>query len=496
MNTVKLTTGLVQGSAAPENKAVSVYKGIPFAEPPVGDLRWRPPDPVKPWDGVLDAKNFVAACPQLDGGPIAMFGPGDLRQSEDCLHINVWTPALGKGGKLPVMVWIHGGAFKMGGANNPMYNAVNLAAEGIVVVSCHYRMNVFGALAHPDLTTEAGASGSYAMLDQVAALEWVRDNIEAFGGDAGNVTIFGESAGSRAVALLVASPLAKGLFHRAICQSGGLRSAGDSLEKREKQGLAFAKKLGCGNVAALREIQWGDLVAASNEVDPFPFVDGQFMPDDPVALFDRGDVNHVPMIIGVNADEGTLFTHLVPEPVDTLEKYDAALKRFFGSNADDVRDVYPAANDGDALAAWTALRGDVTMGMPIRKLARLQAKTGSPCYFYQFTRVPPWEYGERFGAYHGAEIPYIFGSGMRLGHYDGREGLSETDCYLSDTLMGYWINFAKTGDPNGGGLPNWPKFSTDTEEHIEFGDAIGAGDHLGRERLDFLESLGEMPRTI
>ncbi|MBL4722086.1 MAG: carboxylesterase family protein, partial [Alphaproteobacteria bacterium] len=307
---VRLKTGLVTGAATLENEAVSTFKGMPFAKPPVGALRWRAPEAPEPWSGVRDATSFAASCPQDAGGDIAMFGlPEEAPRSEDCLYLDVWTGARSAAERRPVMVWICGGGFYIGASSQPMYNGVCLAESGAVVVSVNYRVNVLGGFAHPALSAESGvgASGNYALMDQSAALRWVQDNIAAFGGDPDNVTIFGESAGSRSVALHMISPLSRGLFHRGICQSGGLRNVDGSLAAREAMGLEIAAKLGCDKaadpLAALREKPWVEL---ANAVDfsSNPFVDGWVVPDDPQKMYEAGDVASADMIVGVNANEG------------------------------------------------------------------------------------------------------------------------------------------------------------------------------------------------
>lgn len=486
-----VTGGLVRGCTAPENPDIAVYRGIPYAAPPVGPLRWRPPQPVVPWSGVRAATEFPPSAPQPDGGVIALFGTRPRApMDEDCLYLNLWTPARDPGERRPVMVWIHGGGFRVGAGDNPMYNGVKLAEAGVVLVSFNYRLNVFGMLAHPALSAESdkGASGNYGLMDQVAALRWVRDNIASFGGDPDNVTIFGESAGSRSVAMLAAAPQARGLFHRGICQSGALRDVSATLTDRKAQGLAIAEKLGCESADALREQPWEALHGAV-AFDSNPFVDGAFMPEDPQALYARGDIAPVPLIMGTNADEATMFDIPVRARFDTAAKYEALLRESFGDRADAVLAAYPAATDADAYGAMMALRTDQRMTLPARTQARWLRAAGIPAYLYRFSRVPPWKGGEKMGAYHGAEIPYIFGGGVRLGRFEPDANISDTDRALSDALMGYWTNFAATGDPNGGGLPDWPAYETESAGFMELGNTVQAGAKLQHDRLDILEGL-------
>ncbi len=488
-STVEVTGGLVAGCAAPEDDAVTVFRGVPYAAPPVGALRWRPPQPVVPWSAVRYATVFPPAAPQPPGGVISMFGTRpDGPRDEDCLYLNVWSPACDPAARLPVMVWIHGGGFRVGAGDNLMYNGVNLAAEGVVVVTVNYRLNVFGFLAHPALSAESdhGASGNYGLMDQIAALRWVRDNIAAFGGDPDNVTIFGESAGSRSVALLMAAPQARGLFHRGICQSGALRDVSDSLADREAQGVAIATRLDCDSAAALREKSWEELHGAA-DFNSNPFVDGWVIPEDPRDLYAKGDIAHVPLIIGINADEATMFDRPMSAHFDTEEKFDALVRRELGDRADAVLQAYPASSD--AYGAMMALRTDQRMTLPARTQARWLCDAGIAAYSYFFTRVPPWKAGETLGAYHGAEIAYIFGGGVKCGQFKAKPDYSETDGALSRTLMGYWTNFAKTGDPNAEGLPVWPRYDRDTEGYIELGDSIRACRNLRGAKLDLLEGL-------
>ena len=496
---VRVSNGLLAGCAAPEDDGVSTFRNIPFAAPPVGARRWRPPVPAPDWDGVRGATAYGPDCLQPVGDNLAMFGPprgADL--SEDCLYLNVWTPACAAGEKLPVMVWIYGGAFRVGAPDNPMYNAVNLSKAGVVVVTFNYRLNVLGSFAHPALTAASGhnASGNYALMDQIAALRWVRRNIAAFGGDAGNVTVFGESAGSRSVAVLLASPLAAGLFDRGICQSGALRDVSLPLAEREAAGLEIAAKLGCDSaadpLAALRAEPWQELCDAVT-LDNNPIVDGWVIPDDPRRLYADGKIHRVPMITGINADEGTMFTQMEADRFDTVDKYRAFLARKFGDEAAAIFDQYPAASDAEAPDAIARLSTDQRMALPARSHARLLSRAGIPNWSYFFTRVPPWRGGTKMGAHHGAEIPYIFGSGVKCGQFGPYPNAE--DRTLSETMIGYWTNFAAHGDPNGPGLPHWPGFDAGSGAYMEIGKVVRAGTDMLKPKLDFLESL-RTDRTV
>lgn len=493
---ITVTGGLIAGCGARENEAVSVFRGLPYAAPPVGELRWRPPQPPLPWQGVRDATLFGPACPQPPGGVISMFGIKDSASTdEDCLYLNVWTPASANTKPLPVMVWMHGGGLRVGSADNPMYNGVNLAAKGVVVVSLNYRLNVLGGFAHPGLSAESenNASGNYGLMDQIAVLRWVRENISSFGGDPANVTIFGESAGSRSIALLTVVPQARGLFHRAICQSGMLRDVSGSLADREAMGLEIAAQLGCDKsadpIAALRDQPWEALYDAVT-FDSNPFVDGWVIPEDPCALYAQGKAADVPMLIGTNADEATMFEMPNVAEFDTLEKYKARLSRDFGDHAASVLSAYPASDDETAYRAMMALRTDIWMTLPVRRSIRWLADAGVPCYFYHFTRIPPWKAGEVLGAHHGAEIAYEFGGGVKCGQFKPDAVLADVDQRLSNVIMDFWVNFARSGDPNAAELPNWPSYDSNTESYLELGDTIQPGSQLRHAALDTLELAG------
>ncbi len=490
---VQLAAGALAGALAPESAAVSRFLGIPYAAPPTGDLRWRPPQPAAAWAGQRDATAFGPAPSQSIDPSLSMFGiqEGD-DTSEDCLTLNVWTPASARDEKRPVMVWIHGGGFRTGHGAHPMYNGVRLAEKGVVVVTVNYRLNVFGGFAHPLLTAESGhgASGNYALMDQIAALEWVRDNISAFGGDPGNVTIFGESAGGRSVSLLMLSPPARDLFHKGICQSGALRDTGGTLAERERQGVAVAEALGCKTLDALRAAKWQDLAEAV-DFDSNPFVDGWVVPDTPEKLYAEGKVHDKPLLVGTNAHEAGLFAMRLKTPVDTAAKFKAIVEREFGAAAARVLAVYKVAEDADAQGAWNDLRTDMWFTQPARKQARWLEAAGRSPHLYCLSRIPPWRGGRAMGAHHGSEIPYVFGGGIRCGAFNPDGADDPADRNLSDAMMSYWVNFAATGDPNGDGLPEWRPYASKGEPYMDFGDTAAPGTGLYRERLDVLEAALE-----
>lgn len=494
---VNIVAGRIAGEVAPECDKVSRFLGVPYAAPPLGALRWRPAEPATPWDGIREAHSFSPAPMQPIDPTLAMFGvqKGEST-SEDCLYLNVWTPASEPSDQLPVMVWIHGGGFRTGHGAHPMYNGVRLAEKGVVVVTINYRLNVFGGLAHPLLTAESGhhASGNYALMDQISALEWVRDNITAFGGDPGNVTVFGESAGGRSISLLMLSPLAKDLFHRGICQSGALRDTGGSLANREAQGLTVAKALGVDAAEtpldALRSADWQVLSEATG-FNSNPFVDGWVVPDHPEALYAAGEIHDKPLLIGTNANEAGLFATQLREPVDTAAKFKAIIENEFGNAAESILAAYPAATDDRAQSAWNDLRTDMWFTLPARHQARWLDGASRTSYLYCLSRIPPWRGGRAMGAHHGAEIPYVFGGGIRCGAFAAEGADDPTDRALSETMMSYWVNFATTGDPNGDGLPDWNPYRAAEESYMSFSDDTRAAQHLYGDRLDALEAALE-----
>ena len=453
---------------------VESFKGIPFAAPPVGDLRWRPPGPGPSWTGVKTADAFGPICMQ---GRRGFFAQSPM--SEDCLTLNVWRPAGAKpGARLPVMVWIYGGAFVQGSSATPFYDGAHFAEKGVVLVSFNYRLGVFGFFAHPELTAESAhhSSGNYGFLDQIAALQWVQRNIAQFGGDPNRVTIFGESAGSWSVNLLVASPLAKGLFQAAIGESGANFSPMAKLADIEKAGAGVTRSLGVDSLAALRTKTAEEMLRANGE--SAANVDGWVLPAEVRAIFAAGKQNDVPVLIGSNADEGTAFTS---RTLTMAALHNSA--RRYGDGADAFLKLYPADSDAQAQAAQAAAIGDQFFGWEMRTWARLQAKTGkSKTYLYYFSRVPPGRNSELLGAYHSAEIAYAF---HNLGITN--RPWEEADRKLADVMSSYWVNFATTGDPNGKGLPAWPVYDGRSERAMGLGNRIEPMDIPHKAALDFFD---------
>jgi para-nitrobenzyl esterase len=447
---------------------IRVYKGVPFAAPPIGDLRWRAPKPAADWSGVRKADQFSANCMQTPYPEGSLYRSEPQPVGEDCLYLNIWTGAKSKSDKRPVMVWIHGGAFTRGSGSTPTYNGETLAKKGVVVVTINYRLGIFGFFAHPDLTAESEhhSSGDYGILDEIAALEWVQKNIAAFGGDPKRVTIFGESAGSWAVNVLVASPLTKGLFQRAIGESGANFSKMATLADLEKSGAR------AGSIQDLRAKPADEIMKTAGQFSVN--VDGWLLPTDVITIFKNGKQNDVPILIGSNADEGTAF--MPPKMTVT------ALKQRFGANADKAMEVYPASTDEEAWKAAAAMMRDQTFGLQMRTWARMQTKSGkAPAYLYYFTRVPPGPVGEHYGAFHASEISYVFGTPDI-----GKRPWQDVDFKLSETMSSYWVNFATAGNPNGKGLPPWPAYDEKKDLALDLGDHIEPIPVPNKAGLDFL----------
>jgi para-nitrobenzyl esterase len=439
---------------------VRVFEGIPFAAPPVGKLRWQAPQPVASWKGIRKATSFGARCMQARIYTDMIFR--DPGPSEDCLYLNVWTPADSAGAKLPVMVWIYGGGFQAGAASEPRQDGSKLAEKGVVVVSMNYRLGVFGFFAYPELTKESPhqASGNYGLLDQAAALDWVHKNISAFGGDPEKVTIFGESAGSISVNAQMASPLSKNLIKGAIGESGGLFMLSLPtlpLQEAEKQGSKFASAMGATDLAALRNMTPKQLLDAVQQQHAtfrfWPIVDGYFLPKEPKRIFDSGGQAHVPLLAGWNTDEQSAGAFFGKEP-HTLDSYKARMKTLYRDHADDMLKLYPAGNEHQMTESAGALAGDRFIAYSTWKWIDEQLQTGdAPVYRYHFEQAPPQPQGKPSqGAYHSADIEYVFET------LDSKNlPWTDADRKLSDIISSYWTNFAKTGDPNGPGLPDWPR---------------------------------------
>jgi para-nitrobenzyl esterase len=489
-NQATITTGKLSGNSADASGIVS-FKGIPYAAAPVGNLRWKEPQPAASWSGTRDATKFGPKCwaASAFGGPVATDGV-----NEDCLFLNVWSSAKTRGAKQPVMVWIHGGGFQFGTASDDALDGSSLAGKGVVVVTLNYRLGVFGYLSRPDLDAESGGrkSGMYGLLDQIAALKWVKDNIAAFGGDPGNVTVFGESAGAHAIGLLMSSPLATGLFQKAIGESGAFWESEHGEMKpyadAQTMGVALGKQLNATTIDQLRAVPALQLETATNwtfATDPgvtnySPIVDGYVLPEHPYVRFMNGRQNDVALLAGWNADEGfAFFGRALPH--QTVQAFtDAAAQEFGAANLPAFLQAYPAGSAAEAGRSAQALIGDQVIKYQTWGWVTQQQKTGrAPVYVYHFEQTSPYN----AVATHATDVPYVFGN------LPARNGVSPNsqDLAVSATLQSYWTNFARTGDPNGAGLPSWPRYAGAGSQTMRLGAVIQAGAEEGTARFQFLD---------
>lgn len=475
---VKTELGMVEGN---DDGAVHAFLGIPYAMPPVGDLRWKPPVPAAKWTGVRKATEFGPHCMQGKVFDDMVFR--DAGGSEDCLSLNVWVPAKPSGAKLPVMVWLYGGGFVAGTTSEQRQDGSHLAQQDVIVVSMNYRLGVFGFFVHPELAKESGrnSAGNYGLLDQTAALQWVHDNIAAFGGDPGNVTIFGESAGSFSVSAQMASPLAKGLFQKAIGESGAAFSKTglvfEPLARREEEDVkVVTEKLGAKTLGELRAMPAQKILEAfsppwSKEVGFGPDVDGYFLPDSVPAIFAAGKQNDVPLLAGWNHDEGSFELVFNPEK-PTAASMKASAQKDFREKAEGFLKLYPV-DDAHLLRSVQDFAGDRFIAWSTWAWLEAQSKTGKqPIYRYRFDRAPqPSDpKAPQLGAYHSAEIEYVFGQ------LDSKKEMAwrPEDHQLSEMMQQYWANFAHRGDPNGQGLPKWPAYVASEDWPVMFLDAASA----------------------
>jgi para-nitrobenzyl esterase len=493
---IQVTGGSVTGTPTIQwTPGVRLYRGIPYAAAPVGDLRWRAPQPVVPWTGVKAADHFGAACmqPSTDTEGNA-WREGLGITSEDCLFVNVWTPAQSAEAHLPVVVFVHGGGNMRGAASENQYDGAYFAKKGVVFVNFNYRMNVFGFLAHPELTSESEhhSSGNYALLDQIAALKWVQDNIAKFGGDPGNVMVFGHSAGSSNVSSLLASPLAHGLFQRALLQSGVNIAKGTTLADAEKNGASYAASLGAKSIADLRKMPAEDLIKSLPRQNG-AIVDGWVLPQDVYSTFAAGKQNDVPLIVGSVAND-TPGAARAPTTAAAVPEY---AKKTFGDLADEYLKLYPANDDRQAMKSELDFRSNGAMANA-RTIARLQLKTGkSPVYWYYFTHTSAFPEGEiwggkpakDWGAYHGGEIVYVFDA-FPLQDWKWRP----VDLKVGDLVNSIWINFAKTGNPNAPGLPEWPKLDSSASTLLNISDTPKAEKAPFGAALDFQDKVAATRR--
>ena len=487
-NSVRIETGLIEGTPG-STADVHVFRGISYAAPPVGDLRWRPPEPAAEWNGVRPAREFSHACVQdttPGRGPKLLVDATVQEVSEDCLYLNVWTTANSAKEKRPVIVYFHGGGLAAGAGNESLYNGEGMAKKGVVFVVSNYRVGVLGFLAYPELTKESQhhSSGNYGFLDQIAALRWVQKNIAAFGGDPQKVTIMGQSGGSRSVNTLMASPLAKGLFQRVISESHAYFAGVPTLAEAEEAGLKFAQAAGTSSLAQMRAKPFGELVRVQLQTrfQPNLNVDGYYMPADIYTMFATGRQNDVPLIAGSNSDESSGYAKLIG-----AEAFIEQARRRYGSQADVFLKFYPAGSDDEANRSRTLSGTDQSSSYEARAFAQLQSRTGkSKAFLYRFSHKPPLAgpdaqvYNDVF---HGAELYYV------LQQYDSRKDWAWTseDRKLGDLMSTYWVNFARTGNPNGKGLPNWPSYDEKADTLMNFGDQVAVTPVPRAAALDFFE---------
>lgn len=488
---IRTESGPVRGSGTD----VVAFKGIPYAAPPTGERRWRPPVSPEPWTEVRDARQFGPQCPQPDN-----IFPGAGRRparpsSEDCLTLNIWTPARSSGERLPVMVWFHGGGFTI--SSGAAHDGEELARRGVVVVSLNYRLGPLGFFAHPALSRESEhrVSGNYGLLDQITALRWIHANIATFGGDPENVTLFGQSAGSSSVGFMMVSPLARGLFHRAIAQSLGvsfmgfnrrLRASSYRLPSAESHGASLVQ-----DVATLRAMT-AEQVLARLPSDPtmttgvhyYPIIDGYIVPDDPILLMGTKNRANVPLLIGHNADEGLFFARDAAQTVSAYREFVRATVP--AEFVDEILTRYPAATDADAAPAMMRMFADFRIVSPTTLTARAVSKV-STVYMYEFSRVSP--FSRTRGAQHGAEVPYVFG------HTNDPAQFQELDRTLSNAMASFWVRFATTGDPNGGRLPRWNPYRSPDYRVMNFGDEINVRSNAGSPRIEFFGRVFDAMRA-
>jgi len=488
---------------------VRAFKGVPYAKPPVGNLRWRAPQPPDRWDGVRPADQFGPRSLQPSRLATSIQFFDEQREGEDCLYLNVWTAAGSPDERRPVMLWIHGGAFYLGSGALPLFNGEALARKGAVVVTVNYRLGRLGFLAHPELSAESEhrASGNYGWLDIIAALHWVQRNIAAFGGDPACVTVFGQSVGSQTVSAFMTSPPTRGLYHRAIGQSGGSlglpgRTGGGSmllLDDAEKAGQAFGHAMGASSIDELRQKPAEDIQLVRPEAgwiiktvldpsEPGPIeretawavIDGYILPESPDAVLGRGGQIDVPLLTGATTAEGALFAG-----APSLRAFTDKAHAEYGDLAEQFLKLYPAANDAQAFEATKTARGEQTFVAQNWQWARLHAQAGrSKAFHYRFSRVPPAPELAQIGAFHTSDIPYVFQTFAAYPQWPWQAW----DHELSNAMSSYWVNFARNGDPNGAGLPVWPNFEPASEATMAFADTIAVSGVANRERLAFWDT--------
>ena len=496
---VRIDSGRLEGVYSPDYPKLASFRSIPYAAPPVGELRWKPPQPPARWHGTRKADELSSACPQSDrmfrirqrivttlGGDLSMVRPAD-KTSEDCLYLNVMTTLPDHKERLPVMVFIHGGGGVIGRGDD---DGATLARAGVVVVTINYRLGVVGWLSHPALTSESPhhSSGNYGLLDQIAALRWVRRNIAQFGGDPGNVTVFGHSSGGEYVGCLMVSPLARGLFQRAIMQSGvplqllpSVHHPGGEVESSEALGVALAQSLGAGDgpgaIKKLRSIPTDQLI--NNDISYDTVVDGWIIPEQPLAMFAQGQHADIPIMVGGTEREFGNLIVLVPDR--SAEAFRAWLRQSFQPIADDLLRIYPTPSSGDATESFIRAKTDLEMIAPARWLARTTQRQKNKAYLYDVTWTFGNKGGQEWGAFHGIDVLLLFDS--------PRVPRTENGDTLAQAMRNYWVQFAKTGDPNTPGLPEWPTYDSATGSYLELGPKIRSAAGLHEDAFDPLDRL-------
>jgi para-nitrobenzyl esterase len=490
---IPVTGGLVAGTVL-EDSGIHLFRGIPFAAPPTGDRRWQPPLPVEPWQGVREADTWGTRCMQgeMFGGPLVT---RDEQMGEDCLYLNVWTPTKDPSAALPVFVVFHGGGFAAGSGSEPRTDGEWFARRGMVVVAPNYRLGLFGFLGHPELSRESGGrgSGNYGMLDQVAALEWVRDNIAAFGGDPDNVTINGESAGSMSVSAHMVSPLSRHLIHKAIGQSGaffaspGPTLVADPLAKKERDGVSFTRSVGADSVEDLRAMSAETLLAAvMSQNDGWgygPGIDGYFFEQDAAASFEAGEQAKIPLLAGWTSSELGMSIALNPEK-PTRASFKNALRNTFGSQWSKAADVYPSTSDEELLQSAADYAGDMFISFATWKWIEVHTATSNaPVYRYRFDRTIPGDAASAYGAIHASDIEYSFNT------LDSKPAnWQAADREVAEIMASAFANFILTGDPNGDGIPEWPEYGA-TGRVMYFDTTSAAGPEEGRARYELLDEI-------
>ncbi|MEO6079582.1 MAG: carboxylesterase family protein [Steroidobacteraceae bacterium] len=498
---VQVAQGQLEGT---EEGGMRVFRGIPFAAPPINALRWREPQPAASWSGVRKADQFGSACAQGQTGADGNLGP---RISEDCLYLNVWTPAKDEE-KLPVLVWVYGGGFAGGRTSDALFDGQPLARKGVVYVSVAYRVGVMGFLAHPELSAEnrrlhgVAASGNYGLLDLVSSLQWIKKNIAAFGGDPNKVTIWGESAGAIAVSMLAVVPQAKGLFHGVISDSGGSfgstrtpTAPGENvppLAIAEQAGVTLAGKLGVTTLDAMRAKPTGEVQAKARGIGNigWPVLDGWVLPDDQYVLYSKGKYHDTPVLVGINSDEGASFSR-----TDDPAQFQSDTRSRFSVHADQILKAYPPDAKGSIKQAARNVMREASFGWQSWVWAKLQSeRRGSPVFVYYMDQRPPYAADSRnadvAGVPHGAELPYVFQQ-LNL----TKLPWTDADRRIADAMGTYWTNFAKTGNPNGAGLPSWPAFTSKDSQRMVFKDSPQAKPYDNLAQLEAMDAYFAWRRT-